>query len=445
MHQDLKNKIRDLFPSIQSTLEDLIRIPSISAPIGDPSEVRRSAEKVAELLSSHHFENVRLLEVDGAHPAVFGEIPAPDGAPTVLLYAHHDVQPVGEGWTMDPFEPTVVDGRLYARGASDDKCGVAMHLAAVAAHDGRPPVGVKVFAEGEEEIGSAHLGEYLERYGEQLSADVIVIADAGNWRVGVPAFTTSLRGLVDCTVEVSTLEAAVHSGMWGGTVIDALTALSRLLATLHDEAGNVAIEGLVEADLDDLDLTEAEMRRTAGVLDGVELIGSGSLTDRMWAKPSLSVLAIDAPPVSAAINALIPTARAKISLRIAPGQDPTAAMDALTAHLEANAPWGAKVTVTKGAGGQAFHLDTSGPAYQAYGDAYEAAWGRPAVEMGVGGSIPFVADFSAAYPNAEIVLTGAADMGSRAHGPDESLSLDDFEKACVAEAIALRLLAEGGS
>lgn len=443
MHDDLRDKIRTLFPAIQRHLEDLIRIPSISAPIGDPAEVRRSAERVAEMLTSHRFQDVQLLEVEGSHPAVFGQIPGPEGAPTVLLYAHHDVQPVGEGWTMEPFEPTVIGGRLYARGSSDDKCGIVMHLAAVAAHGFEPPVTVKVFAEGEEEIGSAHLSEYLDRYGELLAADVIVIADAGNWRVGVPAFTTSLRGLVDCTVEVSTLQAAVHSGMWGGTVIDALTALARLLATLHDDHGNVAIAGLVEAELDDLDLTEAEMRETAGVLDGVELIGEGSLTDRMWARPAVSVLAIDAPPVSGAINALIPTARAKVSLRIAPGQDPAAAMDALAAHLESNAPWGAQVTVTKGSGGNAFHLDTSGPAYRAYEQAFEAAWERPAVQMGVGGSIPFVADFAEAYPRADIVLTGAADMGSRAHGPDESVSLDDFERACVAEAIALRLLAEG--
>ncbi len=370
MYEDLRDRIHDLFPGVQSTLEDLIRIPSISAPIGDPAEVRRSAEKVAELLTTHHFDDVQILEVDGSHPAVFGHIPAPEGAPTVLLYAHHDVQPVGEGWTMEPFEPTVVDGRLYARGSSDDKCGVVMHLAAVAAHGGRPPVGVKVFIEGEEEIGSPYLGAYLERYADLLAADVIVIADAGNWRAGVPAFTTSLRGLVDCTVEVSTLEAAIHSGVWGGAVPDALTSISRLLATLHDAEGNVAIPGLVDADLDDLDLTVEEMRETAGVLPGVELIGEGSLTDRMWAKPAISVLAIDAPPVKAAINALIPTARAKVSMRIAPGQDPAEAIEALTRHLESNAPWGASVTVAPGGQGQAFHLDTSGPAYAAYGAAY---------------------------------------------------------------------------
>lgn len=443
MHEDLRTAIDNLFPSLQSTLEDLVRIPSISAPAFDAAEVRRSAAAVAALLSEAGFGTVRLLEVEGAHPAVFAEIPAPAGAPTVLLYAHHDVQPVGDlsDWDRDPFEPVEVGGRLLGRGSSDDKAGLVVHLGAVKAHNGRPPVGVKVIIEGEEEVGSTHLGEFLRNYRDLLAADVIVIADSGNWRVGQPALTTSLRGLVDCTVEVRTLRHAIHSGQFGGVIPDALTVLSRLLATLHDADGNVAIPGLVFGESDDLDLTEEELRSQADTVEGLELIGSGSLTSRMWTQPAVAVLAIDAPTVVNAVNALVPAARAKVSLRIAPGDNPEHAMSALVAHLEQNVAWGAEVTVTPGATGEAFALETTGRTNDAFRAAFEEAWGRETVNMGVGGSIPFVAAFSESFPEATILLTGVADPTSRAHGPNESVDLDDVKKGALAEAIALRLLA----
>lgn len=444
MHEDLRTAIDNLFPSLQATLENLVRIPSISAPDFDAAEVRRSAEAVSGLLSDAGFETVRLLEVEGAHPAVFAEIPAPAGAPTVLLYAHHDVQPVGDlaDWDRDPFEPVEEDGRLLGRGSSDDKAGIVVHLGAVMAHGGRPPVGVKVIVEGEEEVGSTHLGEFLDQYRELLAADVIVIADSGNWRVGQPALTTSLRGLVDCTVEVRTLKHAIHSGQFGGVIPDALTVLARLLATLHDRDGNVAIPGLVYGESDELDLTEDELRSQADTVDGLELIGSGSLTSRMWTQPAVAVLAIDAPSVGNAVNALVPVARAKVSLRIAPGDRPARALSTLVAHLEQNVAWGAEVVVTTGATGEAFALETTGPANDAFRTAFEEAWGRETVNMGVGGSIPFVAAFSEAYPAATILLTGVADPTSRAHGPNESVDLDDVRKGALAEAIALRLLAQ---
>jgi len=439
MFDELKNRVNELFPTLVDELRELVRIPSVSAT--RPDDVRRSADHIVGLLEASFFQNVQLLEVEGAHPAVFGEIPAPIGAPTVLLYAHHDVQPAGFGWTDDPWEPREIDGRLFARGSSDDKAGVITHTAAVRAHGGKPPVGVKVFIEGEEEIGSANLVAFLETYGEMLAADAIVIADAGNWRVGVPSFTTSLRGLVDCVVEVQTLENAVHSGMFGGVFPDALIVLARLLATLHDAVGNVAVAGVHIGSEAGLDLTEAEVRSQAGAVEGVEIIGDGSLEAKTWSRPSISVLGIDAPPVEGAVNALIPSARAKISMRLAPGDNPKTAMAALVNHLESNVDWGARVRVTPGSSGEAFELDTTGPVYDAFRTAFEEAWGAETVDMGVGGSIPFVAAFSEAYPQAAILLTGVGDPTSAIHGPNESVDLEDFRKACQAEAIALTLLA----
>ncbi len=442
-HDDLAAAVDDLFPTMRAELEDLVGIPSVSATGFDPGEVRRSAAATSSLLEAAGCTGVRLLEVDGAHPAVFGEVPAPDGAPTVLLYAHHDVQPPGpaDQWTTEPFRPTERAGRLFGRGTSDDKCGVVIHTAAVRAFARRPPVGVKVFVEGEEETGSEHLTDFLDRYGELLAADAVVVADSTNWKTGQPALTTSLRGLVDCVVEVRTLEHGVHSGEYGGAFPDALTSLSRLLATLHDARGEVAIPGRVAGDAGPLDLTEEELRAEAGALEGVELIGSGSLTGRRWRKPAVSVLAIDAPPVAQAINQLVPAARAMVSMRLAPGDDPVRAMDALVAHLEGNAPWGARVQVTRGSAGEPYELDASGAAYDAFRAGMEAAWGAAPLEIGVGGSIPMVAALAAAYPEASILLTGAADQLSRAHGPDESVDLGEFRRSALAEAIALRELA----
>ena len=443
MHDDLREAVDQLIPDLESDLAELVRIPSVSAPGYEPGEVRRSAEFTAGLLESAGCATVKTLEIDGAHPAVFGEIPAPEGAPTVLLYAHHDVQPPGpaEDWDGDAFEPFVRDGRMYGRGASDDKAGIIVHTGAIRALGGRPPVGVKVLVEGEEEIGSAHLASFLDRYQDLLAADVIVIADVGNWAKGTPTLTTSLRGLVDCTVEVRTLRNAVHSGGFGGAVPDAITTLARLLATLHNEKGQVAVSGLVSADDTSLHLTDDELRTQAEAIPGLELLGTGSITSRLWTQPALSVVAVDAPPLSEAINQLVPVARAKISLRIAPGDDPQQAMRALQEHLEDHVPWGAELTITPGAMGAAIALDTDGLAGDAFREAFAVAWGATTEEMGVGGSIPFVADFAQRYPEAAILLTGVADPSSRAHGPNESQDLDELRNGVLAEAIALRLLA----
>ncbi|MGN6246646.1 MAG: dipeptidase [Motilibacteraceae bacterium] len=441
---DVRAAVERVLPSVRADLEALVRIPSVSEDAFDQQNVARSAQFTADLLRGAGLEDVRILQVEGGRPAVLGRRPAPEGAPTVLLYAHHDVQPPGDtvNWHSEPFEPTERGGRLYGRGAADDKAGIAAHLAALRAYDGQPPVGVVVLVEGEEEIGSPTLPAFLETYAELLAADVMVLADSTNWAVGRPALTTSLRGLVDAVVEVRTLEHAVHSGMYGGPVPDALTALVRLLATLHDEDGNVAVPGLVTGAADPLDLTEDQLRADAGVVDGVRLIGSGSLTERLWTRPAVAVIGIDAPTVAHASNTLVPVARAKVSLRLGPGDDSRRAMDALVAHLEGSAPWGAQVTVHRGSAGEPFQGSGSGPAYDAAHRAFGTAWdGTAPVHTGVGGSIPFIAAFAEQFPAAEILVTGVEDPDSRAHGADESLHLGEFARVCLAEALLLRELA----
>jgi acetylornithine deacetylase/succinyl-diaminopimelate desuccinylase-like protein len=436
---DVRARIAEDMPRIRGDLERLIRIPSVSADGFDPAHVRSSAETTAEILESSGVHGVRLLELDGVHPAVFGETPGPAGAPTILLYAHHDVQPPGDDavWESPPFEPTERNGRLYGRGSCDDKAGVIAHAAAIRAHGGTAPVGVKVIIEGEEETGSEHLHEFLGAYGSELSADALVLADSSNWRIGVPALTTSLRGLVDCVVEVRTLDHALHSGMYGGPVSDAVTALARLLATLHDERGNVAVAGLTAAAPPDIDMSEDDYRSDAGVIEGVALIGEGSITERLWSRPALSVLGIDAPTVQASSNQLVPVARAKVSMRVPPGIEAAKALEALVQHLEEHAPWGAKVTVSRGTTGEPFTVDADSAIHDAARKAFADAWDHEPVDIGVGGSIPLVKAFADAYPDAALLLTGVEDPDGRAHGENESLHLGEFERVCVAEALFL--------
>jgi len=439
MHDHIKAAVAADLPRTRAELEAMVRIPSVSAHGFDANEVRRSANLVADLLTQAALEDVSLLELEGAHPAVYGIKRGPEGAPTVLLYAHHDVQPPGPAsiWETDPFEPTERDGRLYGRGTADDKCGIAMHLSTIRVLADRLPVTVKVFIEGEEEIGSEHLTEFLDTHGDLLAADTIVIADAGNWRVGVPALATSLRGLIDCVVTVRTLANGVHSGSFGGIYPDAITALIQTLAKLHTEDGSVAVEGLVSEDADPLDYTIDEANEQMLPVDGLRPLGSGSLTSRIWMQPSISILAIDAVPIAEAINQLVPEASAKVSMRIPPGQDADAAMEALTAHLRASVPWGAEITITPGSKASAFALDTTGNGYDAYRAGMRVGYGTDPVEVGVGGSIPFVAAFSQRYPDASMLLVGVADPMSRYHGPNESVELKDLESAIVAQVIAL--------
>jgi acetylornithine deacetylase/succinyl-diaminopimelate desuccinylase-like protein len=440
---DLRAAVAREMPGVRADLERLVRIPGIAFEGFDHAQVERSAEATAELLRGCGLDTQIVRH--GGQPAVIGRKAAPAGAPTVLLYAHHDVQPAGDPalWTSEPFEPTERDGRLYGRGAADDKAGVMAHVAALRAFGDDLPVGVVVFVEGEEEYGSDSLDAVIEAHREELRSDVIVIADSGNWDIGQPALTTSLRGLVNLFVEVRVLKSAVHSGMFGGPVPDALTTLARLLSTLHDDDGEVVVDGLVGREGASVDYPEDRFRQEAGMLDGVRLTGRGTITDRIWTKPSISVLGIDAPRTQEAANALQATAKAKISVRLAPGDDPQPAFAAVRAHLEKYVPWGAHIEVTLESGGLPCVIDATGPVYDAARAAFATAWdGTTPVDMGVGGSIPFIATFQETFPQAAILVTGVEDPHSAAHGPDESLHLGEFAKVCLAEALLLKNVAE---
>ena len=439
---DITARVRDVLPAVRADLENLVRIESVWADPDRRGEVQRSAEEVAKLLSDAGFGDVRIVAEGGA-PAVIAHHPPPPGAPTVLLYAHHDVQPEGDRsqWHSEPFEPTERNGRLYGRGTADDKAGIATHLAAFRAHNGNPPVGVTVFVEGEEESGSPSLSRLLAAHRDALAADVIVIADSDNWSTEVPSLTVSLRGLADCIVEVATLDHGLHSGMWGGVVPDALSVLVRLLASLHDDEGNVAVDGLHESTAAPVEYTPERVRADTGLLDGVQEIGSGSVAQRLWAKPAITVVGIDTTPIAKASNTLTPCARAKVSMRVAPGGDAAEHLAALTRHLEQHTPWGAQVTVTPGDVGEPYAIDPSGPVYDAARDAFRQAWGNDAIDAGVGGSIPFIAAFASAFPDAEILVTGVEDPETQAHSINESLHLGVLERAATAEALLLDRLA----
>ena len=440
---DIRNRVQAILPGIRQDLEDLVRIESVSADPARASEVQRSAEAVAELFRAESFDSVDIVSADGGAPAVIAHKAGPAGSPTVLLYAHHDVQPENDHaeWDSPPFEPTERDGRLYARGAADDKAGIAAHLGALRVYGDDLPVSVTMFIEGEEEVGSDTLPALLLAHQQALAADVIVIADSGNWDIGVPALTTSLRGLVRADVEVRTLTHAVHSGMWGGLVPDALITLARLIATLHDDRGNVAIAGLHSGPAADVDYPEDRLRAESGAVPGIEWIGDGSAVERLWTKPSLSITGLDAPKVDGASNTLVASARAKISLRVAPGDTAENALACLRRHLEEHVAWGAELTLSVVDTGEATKIDATGPAYDAARHAFTEAWdGTEPVDMGVGGSIPFIAEFLDAFPRASVLVTGVEDPDTRAHGANEGLHLAEFERVVLAEALLLRNL-----
>ena len=440
-------------PAALADLGALVRIPSIAFPGFDTSEVQRSAEAVAALVEGLGlFETVEIRRAaipgsdETGQPAVLASRAARNGRPTILLYAHHDVQPVGDEslWESAPFEPTVRGGRLYGRGAADDKAGVMAHVAALRALTEALgadfDLGVALFIEGEEEAGSRSFARFLADNADALRADVIVVADSGNWDARTPALTVSLRGNTRFTLRVRTLEHASHSGMFGGAVPDAMMATVKLLATLWDEDGAVAVAGLEERDAETPAYTEETLRDEAGLPAGVSPIGRGTILSRIWNKPSITVTGIDAPSVANASNTLSPEIAVVISARIAPGQPAREAYAAIEAHLRAHAPFGAQLTFSDQDYGDAFLVDTSGWAVETALDAMHEAYGVEPVEIGVGGSIPFIADLVREFPAAQILVTGVEDPHARAHSPNESLHLETFRNAVLAEALLLEKL-----
>ena len=441
--------VKNLFPEALEILKDLVRIPGIAWEAFDASQLDKSAEAVKSLFEELGvFDKVEILRAGygdsqlGA-PAIVATRKAKNSRPTILLYAHHDVQPPGDDalWESTPFEPEIRNGRMYGRGAADDKAGIIAHyasvklLAEIAGSDF--DLGLAIFIEGEEEAGSPSFTSFLEAHRDQLEGDVIVVADSGNWSTTVPAITTTLRGLASLEFEVRTLDHAVHSGMYGGAVPDAMLALVRILGSMWDENGTVTISGLFSAEDSNLDYSEAQLRSDSGLLPSTLPIGSGPILPRIWTKPALTLIGLDYPSVALSSNTLVPSLKAKLSLRIAPGDDPERALEALKGHILAHNTLGAEITFGAVELGKPFSLGESGWAKTLAEQSLSLAFGEKSVDIGIGGSIPFIAELERVFPKAQVLVTGVEDPDSRAHSPNESLHLEGFQSAILAQLLFL--------
>ncbi|MER7010366.1 M20/M25/M40 family metallo-hydrolase [Saccharopolyspora sp. NPDC000359] len=437
----LKEKVAGLMPALKSDLIELVKIKSVAG--GATTE---AANKVVSLLRGAGVSDAALLDIGSKAPAVHGTITGQPGKPTVLLYAHYDVQPAGSWDEAVAFNPTEVNGRLQGRGAADDKSGIMMHIGALRAFDKEPPVNLEILIEGEEESGNGSLEAFLAKPENQqrFKADAYVVADTGGTAVGHPALTTTLRGIAQVDISVRTLDAPVHSGMYGGPAPDAFMALARILATLHDDKGNVAVEGLLskpEASPGYPD--EATYRRDAGVRCGVPLIGTGSASQRLHLKPSINVTGLDGvPTMGEAINALRPEATARISVRLAPGQQPDEAIAALRAHIDRHRPWFLPVEVTGIGGGEGFEARTDSAAFAKAQAALQEAYGQAPTTLGQGGSIPLVNLLQARNPKAPVLLWGTEEPAARIHAPGESVDLGELERMTLAQALFLKSLSQ---
>ncbi|MFC5369994.1 dipeptidase [Arcanobacterium bovis] len=444
--ESIVSRVNTIFDKTKADLIDLVAIPSVSAASFDQAELDRSAEWIAGKARALGLDTqVIKIETESGlvgRPAILATRPAEPGKPTVLLYAHHDVQPPGKSelWDSEPFLAQERDGRLYGRGAADDKAGVLLHLAAIEAAD--PGVGITLFIEGEEEVGSPTFVDFLNTYKDTLKSDVIVVADSNNWKVGVPSLTTSLRGVCQLDVNISVLDHALHSGMYSGPTLDAVTIAARLISTLHNDAGEVVVEGLEQRDDTSVDYPEADLRKDMGLLDGIELAGTGSLTSRLWTKPTITVIGMDVTPTDIASNTLIPAVKMTLSMRVAPGQDSREAAEALEKHLLSHVPFNAHINVQLNEAGPSFQAKTASAATDLAKWALRTAWDVEPVDIGVGGSIPFISDLAEVFPDAEILVTGVEDPDTRAHSENESLHLDDWKKAIIAESLMLSRLGE---
>lgn len=438
----IRTRVRDIFPTMEQHLNDLIAIPSVSSAT-DTTPVHQSARFVAGL-----FEDIgcdtQILQAptdDGrmGMPAVIATKKVSDQVPTVLLYAHHDVQPAGhlDEWHTPPFEGVRRGDRLYGRGASDDGAGVIVHVGALHVLHDNMPCNVVAYIEGEEEIGSPSFKNFVTQYHDLLDASRIVVADADNWRAGQPSITTSLRGVVSMDVTVTVLEKSVHSGAYSGPIIDAVTVASRLIATLHDDNGDVAVAGLGGTNTADVDYPENDLRRDAGVVDGVRLTGTGDIAARLWTKPTISVIGWDQRGLAQASNTLTPQTTFRLSLRTAPGTTPDECAAALEKHLHDHAPFGATVTTQVREMGPAYLADVTSQAVADQRWALDQAWQKRSTLIGCGGSIPFISDFADVFPDADVVVTGVEDPLTNAHSENESQYMPDLENAIMAEALFL--------
>ncbi len=454
--------LKEKFPTFLEDLKSLVRIPSVSFSGFPEAELDRSAHAVADLLRRRGLENVQILKIPGAHPYVYGERLRAPGQPTLLLYAHHDVQPPGrtELWQTPPFEPTILEGpagtRLYGRGTADDKAGIVVHTSAIASYletVGELPVNVKIIVEGEEEIGSSHLGKFLKTYRHLMDADVLVLTDTGNFDCGIPALTIALRGMVGLEVEVRALTKTVHSGMWGGPIPDPAMALAKMLATLVDDQGRIALPGVLDAvkpiigqearELAAIPYDEAEFRKQAGLVPGAQLLKQGpSPVVQVWRLPSLTVNAIQASSRLQAGNIINDVAWAKVTVRLVPDMNPEAVLDQLKAHLQSHLPWGLEVQFKTEACNGPWATDGKGPAFEAAEAALKKGYGHAPYKIGTGGSIPFVQPFADALGGVPALLIGVEDPYTNAHGENESLLLSDFKSACVSQVYLFEELAK---
>ena len=440
---DAAAAVRALMPGLRRDLETLVRIPSVSVPGRIDPPLLEAFELTSSLFADAGVA-VERLDLPDTAPAVVGEIPAPPDAPTVLLYSHYDVVAAGDEaqWDSPPFEPTERDGAIFARGAADTKSNILMHVGALRAWGGRPPVGVKILIEGYEEIGSGALPAYPPSDPGRFRADALMIGDMGSISPGTPTLTTALRGMANVTVEVRTLQSGKHSGQYGGAAPDALLAVLHAIATLHDAQGDVAVEGLRRNDWDGPVQREEEFRELGTVLDGMPLMGTGDLGSRIWSGPAITVIGIDVPSVENAVNAVSPYARAVLNVRVHPEQDAGEAQAAVMRHLRAARPFGIELDVRPGPTGNGFAAATDGPAYAAARMAWSQAYGSDVLLAGSGGSIPIVSALAGALPDAEALLIGTTDGYANIHAPNERVLLDEFERATIAETDFLGRYAE---
>ncbi|MCU1645100.1 MAG: family metallo-hydrolase [Nocardia sp.] len=442
LRQDLRSTVGDLMPELKDLLKQLVAIPSIAFPDYPEENVQRAHDLIADELRKSGVGDIQVLNLPDTSPVIYGRIPPPPGAPTVLLYGHYDVQPSGDEslWNTPPFTPTEKEGAIYGRGAADCKSNVVAHIGALRAYGGKPPVGITLVIEGQEEFGSG-FDDYPAEKPELFQADALLICDAGNIRAGTPTLVTALRGVADVFVEVRTLAAPVHSGQFGGAAPDALLALMAGLATLHDADGNVAVQGLRRDKWTGANYTEQEFAEITGMAPGMPLLGTGPIGERIWYGPAITVIGLDAPPVKTAASAVIPYAKAYLNVRVHPEQDPAEGQRAVIEHLKKVKPYGIELTVTGGDVGSGFAAGTTGPAYAAMREAMGKAWNTEVVDSAMGGSIPLTNSMAAANPASEVIMIGAEDSNCNMHGFNERVLLSELANVALAEAEFFQLFA----